>query len=219
MSTPFTYLIGWSQHDRWYYGVRYAPGCDPSDLMTRYRTSSRYVKEMIRLHGMPDVIQIRRVFTDVNKAREWEHRVLRRMRVVRDPRWLNRTDRISFVCKGHDEATRKKISEAQMGKPGRPHTAEAKAKISAIQLGRKLSDEHRSKLSHIIGESKRAALQRVHMHEQNRGSKRTAESKARMSERARNQRKRRCEHCDRYFIGSNYVRWHGSNCKEMTLVG
>ena len=88
---PYTYLIGWSQHDRWYYGVRYAKGCHPSELWTNYFTSSKYVKMYRDMYGEPDVIEVRRTFSDTMKAMEWENRVLRRMKVVEDVRWINAT--------------------------------------------------------------------------------------------------------------------------------
>jgi len=89
---PYTYLIGWSELDRYYYGARYAQGCDPSDLLVKYPTSSPVVHQFLSEHGQPDIVEIRQTFDTVDQAREWEHRVLRRMRVVGSRRWLNRTD-------------------------------------------------------------------------------------------------------------------------------
>lgn len=93
---PYTYLIGWIEQNKFYYGVRYALDCDPSDLMTTYFTSSPKVSEMIGLHGLPDIIQVRKIFTDTKKARLWEHKVLRRMKVIKSDKWLNRTDNKSI---------------------------------------------------------------------------------------------------------------------------
>lgn len=93
----YTYLIGWTSSDRWYYGVRYAYGCDPSDLWVTYFTSSNFVKRQRQLYGDPDVIQIRRVFGNNSKmAKLWEERVLRRVKVLDDPKWLNRSNNNSF---------------------------------------------------------------------------------------------------------------------------
>lgn len=44
-SSCYTYLIGWSEYDIWYYGVRYAKGCNPADLWVKYFTSSKFVRE------------------------------------------------------------------------------------------------------------------------------------------------------------------------------
>ena len=86
---PYTYLIGWSKEDIWYYGVRYSKNCNPSDFWVTYFTSSKKVKERRLTHGEPDVIQIRRVFENKIKARWWEDTVHRRMNVVKSNRWLN----------------------------------------------------------------------------------------------------------------------------------
>jgi hypothetical protein len=89
---PYTYLIGWTAHNKWYYGSRYAKKCHPSDLWKLYFTSSAYVKQMREEFGEPDVIQVRKTFESVNECRNYEHRVLQRLRVVKSSKWLNKTD-------------------------------------------------------------------------------------------------------------------------------
>lgn len=93
---PYTYLLGWPQHNTWYYGVRYANGCDPSDLWNPYTTSSRHVKEFVAKYGNPPVKLIRKTFKDKKSARLWENRVLKRMKVVNDDKWLNKTDNVAI---------------------------------------------------------------------------------------------------------------------------
>jgi hypothetical protein len=143
--TPYTYLIGWSKLNKWYYGVRYAQkdrclyetGCHPDDFWNTYFTSSEEVKEYLKLHGEPDVIQIRHKFASKEKAISWETKVLRRMNAVKDDKWLNRNDhaapphRLNADCsntklclKGKDRtlAQRKsdlKRSERMKGKPSK----------------------------------------------------------------------------------------------------
>lgn len=90
--TPYTYLIGWSQHNKWYYGVKYAKGCHPSQFWRTYFTSSKYVREMRDIHGDPDIIEIRKTFSNSESARMWEHKVLKRMNVVHNDMWINRND-------------------------------------------------------------------------------------------------------------------------------
>jgi hypothetical protein len=94
---PYTYLIRWPQLNISYYGVRYAQDCNPSDLWNPYKTSSHHVKEFIKENGEPTVIQVRKVFKDVMSARLWEHRVLKRMKVVSSDKWLNKTDNKSIA--------------------------------------------------------------------------------------------------------------------------
>jgi hypothetical protein len=87
---PYTYLIGWSAIDRWYYGVRYAKNCHPEDFWKVYFTSSDIVKELRESLGDPDIIQVRKVFVNSIAARRWEKKVLQRLKVVSSTRWLNR---------------------------------------------------------------------------------------------------------------------------------
>lgn len=93
---PYAYLIGWSKYNRFYYGIRFAKNCNTADLWVTYFTSSKYVKEFRRIHGEPDIVQIRKEFNDIETARMWEHKVLRRLRVVNNEKWINKTDNISF---------------------------------------------------------------------------------------------------------------------------
>jgi len=92
MTIPYTYLIGWSKHNKWYYGVRWAKNCRPEEMWKKYFTSSIYVKKFSEEFGPPDVIQIRKTFNTAKSARAWEHKVLVRMKVKHDDRWLNAND-------------------------------------------------------------------------------------------------------------------------------
>lgn len=90
---PYTYLIGWKDLDRWYYGVEYGNSthkvANPQNLWTVYFTSSKIVKNMVSKYGNPDVIQVRKTFPDKESAVKWEKKVLSRMHVAGSPRWIN----------------------------------------------------------------------------------------------------------------------------------
>ena len=75
--TPYTYLIGWSQHNKWYYGSRYGKNCHPKDLFNPYKTSSAVVKSFIAAHGFPDIIQVRQIFSSTVKSKNFEDSVLK----------------------------------------------------------------------------------------------------------------------------------------------
>ena len=138
---PYTYLIGWSNHNKWYYGVRYAQNCNPQDLWKTYFTSSKHVKKFREEYGEPDVIQVRKFFDSKEAAVLWEEKVLRKMNVRDDEKWINKNDcSAPPVMKGkdhplynvgHSENAKRKISEKNKGK----------------LKGRKKSKEHRSKIS------------------------------------------------------------------------
>lgn len=122
MSTPFTYLIGWPEQNKFYYGSRYRPGCEPSDLWTIYFTSSKEVQKLRAELGEPPLRQIRRTFTSVNEAREWEHKVLRRMKAPKRSDFLNLTTAKcpSMLGKTHSQETRDRIKNSQKGRPKNP---------------------------------------------------------------------------------------------------
>lgn len=156
--TPYTYLIGWSDYDLWYYGARwsvkkkclYESGCHPDDLWVAYFTSSKKVKEMIEKCGNPDIIQIRKTFNTRLECQEWEKRVLIRMKTKSDPRWLN-DGCYATPPASHNEETRRKISQ---GNKGKKRTPEMKARYSKSKTGIKFTEEHRRNISLAVSGKK-----------------------------------------------------------------
>ena len=129
-ATPYTYLIGWPELGRWYYGVRYAKNCHPDDLWNPYKTSSNSVNEFIINYGPPAIKIIRKVFQSVDKARLWETKVLRRMQVVESDSWLNKTDNKSIApLSGRDHP--------HYGKFGKDHPSFGIKKPEWAELKRK----------------------------------------------------------------------------------
>lgn len=159
---PYCYLIGWSNFDTWYYGSEYANRskiANPSNLWTIYFTSSTKVKEFIKLHGRPDIIKIRKIFETANDTISWEYRVLRKLKVRKNPKWLNINEgkapvgvawsdkqkkeqsmKVSGIGnpmygKRHNRQTKKLISErskkigSENGMYGKTHTKESRNKI------------------------------------------------------------------------------------------
>lgn len=87
----YTYLIGWKEHNKFYYGVRFAKNCSPDDFWVKYFTSSNEVKKFRKEFGEPDIIEIRRTFGDNPiKAQLWERKIITRLECVKDDKWLNR---------------------------------------------------------------------------------------------------------------------------------
>lgn len=90
---PYTYLIGWTKHNKWYYGCQYANRqrvANPSNLWTNYFTSSKYVKECRELYGEPDVIQVRLVAKNPETIKRCEERILKKIRAAESEQWLNK---------------------------------------------------------------------------------------------------------------------------------
>lgn len=88
MTIPYTYRVHHLPSGTWYYGVRYANNCDPSDLFKTYFTSSAKISKLIESDGIGAFkCEIRRKFVSKEDAIRWEHRVLRK--VLRWEKCLN----------------------------------------------------------------------------------------------------------------------------------
>ena len=87
---PYVYLIGWTKTNVWYYGVRYALGCDPSDLWTKYFTSSKYVNKFREEFGEPDKIITHKTFITTKDAIEYELYMLNCVGATTLDCWLNK---------------------------------------------------------------------------------------------------------------------------------
>lgn len=135
----FTYLIINKTNLKWYYGVRYAKNCKLTDIFTKYFTSSVEIKELIKEFGteMFDV-SIRKTFDDIEIAKLWEVRVLKRMKVRTNPNSYNKHYNLGFVTYSGDEnhskrpEVRKILSDK--AKARQPHTPEILEKISATKI-------------------------------------------------------------------------------------
>lgn len=88
----YTYLIGWKTYNVWYYGRRTKSGCHPTELWKNYYTSSKHVKQFRTKYGEPDIIQIRKIFDNVEKCCYWENKVLQRINARDNPKFLNKTN-------------------------------------------------------------------------------------------------------------------------------
>lgn len=134
----YTYLLGWPKLNKYYYGVRFAKTCNPSELWVTYFTSSRHVANFRKLHGNPDIIQIRKIFNSTEKARLWESTVLQKLKVVTNEKWLNETDNLSISAESARLGGRRQ--------KGVPKSFEHKEKIRQTLTGCSLSEETKNKI-------------------------------------------------------------------------
>lgn len=223
--TPYTYLIGWSSLNKWYYGVRYAKNCNPSDLWVTYKTSSKIVKKFASENGNPDIILIRRQFTSIRKAQDWESKVLKKMNVAKDSRWLNGHDTKAFdpctLPRGNNHWTREDSERAHNWRNGswrnfnREHMPcgenhwTSKNTESALNHKKRMhSKNNPNYLPEVIkNKSNRLKLNNpVHNSLVREKISKTLTGKVRP--------KKVCEHCNKTIADSIYTRHHGSKCKE-----
>ena len=147
----YTYLIGWSNLNKYYYGVRFAKDCHPDELWVSYYTSSKHVHYFYEKHGEPDIIQIRKIFDNIQSARLWEHKVLRRMNVVDSHIWLNMTDNISISLEASNNTGRKyNVDRSGANNPmfGKKHSAETLQKMRGVK-SEEAKQNMRGKRTHV----------------------------------------------------------------------
>lgn len=169
MNTPYTYLLGWKNLNLYYYGVRYSKNCHPDELLVNYFSSSKVVQKMINENILPDIVEIRKTFKSPGKARIWENKVLRRLNVINDNKWINKTNNISIkpqpgksnpmygrsgnkhplFGKTLSEETRHKIGQKSRLKKGNMPEGFSE-KMRKINTGRKHSEESKNKISKAL---------------------------------------------------------------------
>lgn len=171
MNNYYTYLIGWPELNLWYYGVRTGNKIAPDkDFWHHYFTSSQYVKELRISYGEPSIREIRKEFSDKLKAKIWERQVLRKMKVVRNNKWINKSvpgawDMTDEICQKISRAISNKrwitddtnnqyinindnIPEGwHYGRSGVGGTTQWKQRLSEAQSKNKASMETRAKMS------------------------------------------------------------------------
>ena len=149
---PYTYLLTHVPSGKRYYGVRYSKKANPEELWVSYFSSSRKVKALPREEFSAEV---RRTFSSPQEALAWEQKVIQRLYADTREDWLNQHySGGSFHPGPRTKEHNEKISAAQRGrkmsraeKAKHKWTTTQRAKIVAKLTGRKLSDEHRAKLS------------------------------------------------------------------------
>ncbi|MFA6199159.1 MAG: NUMOD3 domain-containing DNA-binding protein [Bacteroidales bacterium] len=194
---PYTYLIGWSSLNKFYYGVQYNKKANPSNLWTTYFTSSKYVKEFRELYGEPDIVQIRKTFETKEKAIQWEFKVIQRLNIVRSKQWLNRS---LAGQKFYNSIGLRGQNNPNFGKI---FSEETRLKMSISGKNRIFSEEHKNKISITKCGQNNPMFGKIH----------TEKTKQRISISAKNRPKFECPHCNKLFNQLNLNRWHDDNCK------
>lgn len=96
-----------------YYGVRYKENVTIDSIMFTYFTSSKYVHNYIAQYGLPDIIEIRKTFSEKILAKMWEQKVISRGKFYMKDNWLNAGNNGSFKNIVMSDDIRQKISETK----------------------------------------------------------------------------------------------------------
>lgn len=144
---PYTYLLKCIPENTFYYGVRYAKYCNPSDFWVTYKTSSKHVAVLIEKYGLDAFeFQIRKTFSSKDLAIRWENKVLLKLDVINRKDFINRTTNKAISEEDANRGRANRISTEKhknavslVGKSniGKKHTVETKNKLSLYLLGNK----------------------------------------------------------------------------------
>ena len=235
-NTPYTYLIGWPNLNKWYYGVRYANNCQPTDLWDPYKTSSKIVHDFVLKHGDPTIKQVRKIYKNTENATQlaqlWENRVLKKLNVAKDPKWLNGHDSKSFdprlVPKGDQHWTRQDTERARQWRDrsgwklkggssnntapkGNQHWTNQKTD-SAMKHYERMNSENNPNNSLAVREKKSKYLK-----ENNPVFKEGVREKISKSLLGKKRPRKCCEHCKKDIADSIYTKFHGDKCKHRVV--
>lgn len=95
--TPYVYCLIWLDEFgvpiSGYIGSQYGKNCHPKNLLLEYFTSSKSVRDYIKLKGLPQICQIRKVFEGETAGvlcYDYETRLLKKLKVRKSSFWLNK---------------------------------------------------------------------------------------------------------------------------------
>lgn len=164
MTSPFFYILRHKDTGIKYAGIKFAKGCHPSDLLTKYFTSSKVVSKMLSEDINSFVIEKIIEFDNKDNLIEFEEFFLTEVNAAYSNKWFNQAmgkainpDAVSKTCMEKygvsnwmqsDDAKEMKLGY----KVGNTYGAftrsdETKRKMSEAFTGRVYSDEHNRKIS------------------------------------------------------------------------
>ena len=223
---PYTYLIGWPELNKWYYGVRYSKNCDPSDLWTKYKTSSKIVRNFVQENGDPTILEVRRKFSSIKEAQIWEHKVLKRLKVTKNTKWLNGHDSKAFdpcfVPRGSNHWTKKDTVAAKKwlnqegwkaaSMPrGKDHWTSKDTDAAKAHHNRMHSENNPNNLPGVREKKSK------YLKENNPVFNAEVREKISKSLLGKTRPRKICEHCQKNIADSVYTKYHGEKCRQRKL--
>jgi|LakMenEpi03Aug12_release.lakeMendotaPanAssembly.Ray.scaffolds.fasta_scaffold691402_1 hypothetical protein len=199
MTIPFFYILRHNVTNIRYAGIKFAKGCNPSDLLRTYFTSSAIVKPMLledrTCFSIEQIIE----FETKEQAIDFEEAFLTERQAHLSPEWYNQSagrainpDRVVETCMekyGVDNWMKSEEAKSQkLGfKEGNTHgcfprSDETKKKMSESFTGRVYSDEHNEKLRQSKLGTKASDETKQKLSDIRKGKPRPASFSAKMSE-------------------------------------
>lgn len=229
MTTPFFYIIK-HKSGKQYAGVKFAKGCQPSDLLTKYFTSSKVVKTLLQEDSSSFEIVKTIEFESKQLAMEFEEFFLTEIKAHINPNWLNRSagkaidpNSVKETClekygvsnPGQLQSVKDKVRETCVEKFGAKSRFESEefAELRKITMIERHGFEHSMQSPIIQQKSKDTLLLRYGVDSPSKIPKNR--KLASESMKIKNSVIRICEHCNLSCNLGNYSRWHGKNCKSL----
>ena len=178
----YFYLLKHKQSGKQYAGVRYAKDCDPSELLVKYFTSSRRVKNL--LGDDPHCFEIVEtiLFDNKEKAIEYELDYIKKHSAHLSDEWFNQA-----AAKAINPEAAKQTCLERYGVESWTQTAEYKTSGLGFKVGNKhgcfsRSEETKQKISEAFKGRVFSEEHKQKIRERRIGTKASAETKQKMSE-------------------------------------
>ena len=194
----YFYIIKHKECGKQYAGVRYAKGCNPSELLIKYCTSSRCVKKLLQEDPYCFIIVETKTFDTKEEAISYELEYIKKHNAHLRDDWFNQAaakainpEAVKQTCLeryGVENWTQtEEYKKSGLGfKPGNKHgcfsrSEETKQKISKFFKGRMFSEEHKEKIREYHTGLKATEQTKRKMSESHRGKPRPASFSEKMS--------------------------------------
>lgn len=224
----YTYLIGWTALDKWYYGVRWGNikqnKLPNEDLWVNYFTSSKYVKEFRKIHGEPDFIKIDKTFDNISDALNYEKHKLLLEDVLNNNRWINKG--LGGYINPSIMKERFKTGTHHFQKPGfRSKLQQERVKNGTHNLLGKRNPIHKrikdgtihtltKEWSEFQSNIQKERIKNGTHHFLDIGFSKNIQQSRLQNGTHQNQKYYVCPHCNKKGKSPAMIRWHFDNCKN-----
>lgn len=201
LTIPFTYILKFKLTNQYYYGVRWARGCSPTDLWNTYFSSSVHIKNLIKKYGRDSFeVRVSKTFLSKDEAIQHERRFLEKVKASTNGAFINKRNNMpDFSASGliliyHTECNIQTWHDPLLPIP----LGWTKGRLNNVwNKGKKNSQIpwNKGKSTGSTGPCSETRKSNI--------------SKARLKT-----KKLVCEHCSKEIDPANYKRFHGENCKE-----